>query len=119
MINSGPQNGNSIDKGAVGGVLATLHSPIVRFLPTGLGLDPIATLHQSFVLRRRTDLDDGGLDVYGSFSILLSITLLILPNSQSALMATYRCFTPYGPPGRAIIAIWSSSIVHCTGATLT
>jgi len=77
MINSGPGNGNPIDKGGVGGVLATLHSPIVRSPPTGSGLDHTVTLHQSFVLRRRTELD-GGLDVSRSWPLIVVSHHMIL-----------------------------------------
>jgi hypothetical protein len=66
VINSGPRDGCSIDKDAVGGILATLHSQVVH---SRSGLDRTMTLHQSFVLQRRTDLDDdSGLDdLYVSF----------------------------------------------------
>lgn len=57
VINSGLRDGGSIDEEAVGGILATLHSQIVR---CGPGLEDTMTLHQSFILRRRTELDDCG-----------------------------------------------------------
>jgi len=61
VINGGLENGNCIDKDAVGGVLATLHCQIVLSDPTGF--DHIMRIHQSFVLRRRSKLDDdSGLD---------------------------------------------------------
>jgi hypothetical protein len=64
VINAGVGNGNSVDKGAVGGVLATLHCQVVRSNPTSSSFEA-KTLHQSFVLRRRTELDDvGGLNEY-------------------------------------------------------
>ena len=69
MINFGIRDGNSIDKEAVGGVLATLHSRINR---SDSGLDRTMTLNQSFVLRRRTELDDSGMDGYDSFRYAFS-----------------------------------------------
>jgi len=78
VINFGIKDGNSIDKGVVGGVLATLHS---RINCSDSGLNRTMTLHQSFVLRRRTELDDSGLDGYDSFDSWPPLLLKLLPRS--------------------------------------
>ncbi|SRR5258705_8820046 len=78
VINFGVKDGNPIDKGAVGGVLATLHS---RINCSDSGLDRTMTLHQSFVLRRRTELDDSILDGYDSFGSWLPLLLKLFPRS--------------------------------------
>ena len=68
VLNCNTGDGSAIDKEAVGGVLATLHSQILR---SGSGQDRTMKLHQSFVLRRRTELDDGESEEYASIFFIL------------------------------------------------